>query len=262
MNDTVHVESPKADAGEGILLELERQANASAVSAEVIASGAEAEQASNAGAVAEEGRAEAGREAEARTKSTPTAESTLATEVATNALAPGAQVALAGADMLSEKRSNPLNSLDTKGLQKKLGGMGGNKFTSFEDGFKTIRSNPNGSSTRSIDTGTRGRGLFEKSSHVSGSLKGQSQSATSSWKRMEESSAGLAQTREYAISCGVANQKVLAQIQAVRATPQPGANMGGGAAPARTLENNKIAQGPTGPTINETVTDDGTTTLV
>ena len=124
-------------------------------------------------AQAEEGRRVEASEAEVAKSDgavQASAESRVAQEAVTNALAPGLQVALAGVEALQEERNNPKNSVDTKSIQKQTGGMVGRQATSFEDGFKKMKANPNGNlddTTRRIQTRNSGRGLFEKSANTS-----------------------------------------------------------------------------------------------
>ena len=223
--DTSYVETPKDDASFGELEAIRSAAAASVGTATEVAGEAVVQEAKAAGAAEEGRRAEAGEAEAARSEGAvqASAESRVAQEAVTNALAPGLQVALAGVEALNEERSNPKASVDTASIEKLTGGMVGRQATSFEDGFKKIKSNPNGNlqdSARRIETGDTGRGLFEKAETSASSLRSQG-SCVASWKQMQESSQVMQQTRDMALGNRMANEAVYARAVSLQAQQAP-----------------------------------------
>lgn len=200
MNTSVsHVESPKADATCGQLDGLEFKALAAAQTATVQISQVEDAQSKAAGAEVEAGRKAAGAEAAS------SAEGNLLMNCATQLAGGGAEILSAASEVLSDRASDPARQIDTAKIAKQTGGViASGKTTSFEKMFKDIKKGPS---------------VIEKSKIASSSVEAANKSSVPSGVSKEDAGA-MQQVKQVALTCGIANEKVLGQIQAVRATPQ------------------------------------------
>ncbi len=227
------VESPKGtpDGQSGQeyhagLDELARQASASVAEVKKTEGQIKDNQSRVEGAKADSKREEAGRENKASSES----EVSLAA-VESAALPAAMQIAKTGMEVLGENRSNPVDTLSNNEA-KNLGLSG--KGTSFEDGFKTIRSAPLGNLNS----------IPQRAKVASKSL-GEQGDTNIGTVATEQNAANLTTSATLATSLVCANEKVLGQVMAAKATNAHNINHApgmGSSAPA--LENNKMGRGP------------------
>jgi len=248
------VESPQHGATDGILIELERQANAAVVEAKTEQSVQSDQQAQAAGQEVEEKRHSAGAEASNRVQAS--AEATVVTEAATTVAGASAQMLSAGAEILSERSSNPSkNTADIDNASSKMGGMMGvnAKRTSFEDQTNAIKKNPQGNMS-AIESPMRGKSFLEKVGISTKSLGGQGD--TTVGKQVNEQITGsLAASKQYVMSLGIANEKVLAQVQAMRQQNSHNLNHAPGMGSNAPQHNHTGVSAPKGPNFDKAKAD-------
>lgn len=230
------MESPKGDASEGILNQLEQKASAEVATITASVGMVGAAQAQQAGGLEEAHKAETG--------SGVTADSTtgkLGLDIVADSLGlGGVSAAIEGLAERVESKSH-----DVTKAQKSLGGIVSGQVTSFDEMLKP----------RKIDSLKRGASLSEKMNISAKSLAGQGDSVQS-WKIKGD---GLQNTKTFAVALQKNNENVLSNIRSLRAQQGPArAQMAPGGAVPKLQQNRDFKPGAglgKEPEVTDTTTD-------